>query len=381
MTSAPPFAPMQPLLSGSADPRCCAVVAIPARDEEAVLGRCLQALAGQVDAQGNRLELRCFEVLLLLNNCADRSAAVARAFQAAHPELALHVLERHLPPEQAHVGTARRWLMDTAWHRLQAASAATRCLLSTDADTMVAPDWIAQNLQALGNGADVVGGWVDLVRDEFAALPAALQGCYRQDRRYAALVAELEDRLDPQPGDAWPRHLDHFGSSLACTPEAYAAAGGLPAVTPLEDEAFIDSVRRAGLRLRHEPAVRVYTSARLAGRAPVGMAGQLRLWHNMDGPRAQEVPSAAFLQHRFRTLRRLREIFRTKQVGDLPLPTRWWAETFARALAEQTSCPEFLAAVYCDILIQESFAGPATEPVTEAIASLGAMVAQLLASS
>src|SRR5579875_3250180 len=234
-----------PLLAGSAAATCRACVTIPAKDEADSLSRCLDALASQVDLSHTPLPSCTFEILLLLNNCNDRSAEVAREWSTCHPEVVLHITERVLPPEQAHVGTARRLLMDTAFQRLQGSPHALTAILSTDADSTVAPDWIAQNLSALEHGAEVVGGLVDLLPEELERLSPQVRHCCRQDRRYAQLIAHLEDLLDPQEGDPWPRHLDHFGSSLACTPAAYAYAGGMPAVSPLEDEAFIDRVRRA----------------------------------------------------------------------------------------------------------------------------------------
>ena len=113
-------------------------------------------------------------------------------------------------------------------------------------------------------------------------------------------------------GDAWPRHLEHFGASLACTPEIYARAGGMPAVAALEDVAFVDRLRRVDARLRHEPGVIVYTSARLDGRIATGLAGQLRCWQQMHTRGKDHVVlSAAYLHHRFDVLQRLRNFYGT----------------------------------------------------------------------
>lgn len=371
-----PFVPHPSLVPGTAHSLCRACVVVPGRNEETALSRCLDALSVQLDTQGRPLPEHHFEVVLLLNNCTDQSAEVARAWQVAHPALDLYVVERTLPPAEAHVGTARRLLMDTAWWRLQAAGDVAS-ILSTDADTQVAPDWVARNLDALGQGADAVGGLICLVDEDLCALPEFVRNCYKQDRRYAALVAELEHALDPRPGDGSPRHLDHFGSSLACTRRAYAVAGGMPAISPLEDEAFVDRIRRANLFLRHDPTVRVYTSARLDGRAAMGLACQLRLWDGLAHCDQHLVPSAAFLEHRFRMMRRLREIFATKQVGDLHLPTEWWENTFAESLRDEATCPGFLGAIYCDIFIAEAFAGPAQEPIAAAIEGMERWLSRL----
>ena len=362
------------LLRGPAPDSCRVCVVVPVRNEERGLPFCLHALQAQVDLEGRAVPAESYEVLLLLNNCTDESAAVVRRWCESHASTNVRILERTFARPQAHVGTARALLMNTAWHRLRNVAPEDGAILSTDADTVVAADWIAQNVSALANGADVVGGAVELSKAELGQLPPKVRRCYEQDRLYASLIAQLEDALDPQPGDPWPRHLDHFGSSLACTPAAYAKAGGMPAVSPLEDEAFVDCVRRAGLRLRHDPRVRVWTSARLLGRAEVGMAGQLRLWSELASENEHQVTSARFLEHRFETLRRLRAVFATKDASHFALPTPWWRETFADALRQEATCPGFLAAVFADVLIQESYcrtqAEPVQEPIQEAIRKL-----------
>ena len=370
--SGPCFEPLQAIVEGGASDDCRACVTIPARDESESLPRCLDAIARQVDLDGAALGPETYEVLLLLNNCTDLSPSVVCDWRKRHPYMVLHVVECTLRSEEAHVGTARRLLMDTAWKRLSQHPhrGYERAILSTDADSVVASDWIAQNLRALQQGADVVGGCVNILPQELRTLPKTVRRCYQQDRLYAQLTAQLEHLLDPQECDPWPRHLDHFGSSLACTPRAYATAGGMPSVSTLEDEAFIDRARRANLRLRHDHKVQVYTSARLHGRAKVGLAGQLRLWSQMECQKAHFVPSAAFLEYRFRTLRQMRQIFKARDVGSFHLSTEWWVNTFREALERETTCAGFLGAVYCNVLIEETFQGERVEPIEEALAGL-----------
>lgn len=371
------FLPVQPLIGGQAGTDCRACITVPVRNEAATLAGCLDALGAQRKINDEPLPGSCFEILLLLNNCTDGSAEVARRWQERHPEVAVHIAERTLRKAEAHAGTARRLLMDTAWHRLAGVRAQLCAILSTDADSRVAPDWLAQNLLALERGADAVGGLIGMAVEDLGAAGPQVRCCYERDRRYAELIAKLEDLLDPQAGDPWPRHLDHFGSSLACTPAAYAKAGGMPAISPLEDEAFVDRLRRAGLCLRHEPAVRVFTSARLQGRAAIGLAGQLREWNELSGPAAHRVQSTAFLTHRFCMLRQLRELFRTgdwTSAGFLPPDVQTYYENASRS-AE--SVPAFLARVNCNAQIEESFTGEREQPILDAIRDLEATIVQL----
>ena len=355
--------PGELLLEGVAGARCRAVVALPARNEEMSLAATLDALSRQVDLTGEPLAREIFEILLLLNNCTDGSAAVAYEWQREHPEVTLHCCERELAAAEAHIGTARRLLMETAWSRLQGARESC-VILSTDADSYVAADWIVQNLLAIERGADAVGGVIELISHDYESLSDAVRKAYAADRRYQYLVAEMEDLFDPQAGDAWPRHLEHFGASLGCTPEIYVRAGGMPALAELEDVAFVDRLRRVDARLRHEPDVVVTTSARMDGRVMTGLSGQLRCWQRMhDEGEMHVVGSAAWLEHRFRCLRRLRMYFATGDVTTLQM----WPETRRKVMEgarkQSGGVGEFLCLVNCDRLIHETFAGEREEQI------------------
>ncbi len=350
------FRPEITLMQGTAHENCRAVVILPARNEETCLAATLDALAAQVALTGARIPADAMETLLLLNNCTDDSAAVVRQWQARHPGFILHLLECILPGEVAHVGTARRLLMDTAWSRLAGRTASA--ILSTDADTLVAPDWVAQNLRAIENGADAVGGVIDLMDGDLDSLPSGARDAYLRDRKYQRLVAELESWLDPQEGDPWPRHLEHFGASLACTPQIYARAGGLPPVKPLEDVAFVNALRRVGARLRHDPAVVVKTSARLDGRAEVGLSGQLRIWQDMsESSQPHVVRSCEWLTHRFECLGRLRKVCRSAETEELESLPAAWHSHLLRARGEVLSVSEFLGVIDSEGLIGESYRG------------------------
>ncbi|HYI14911.1 MAG TPA: glycosyltransferase family 2 protein, partial [Thermomicrobiales bacterium] len=218
-----------------------------------------------------------FEIILLVNNSDDGSAAAARAFARQHAELALHVVEIDLPEEVAHVGRARRLLMDLAAARL----GPTGVIATTDADTVVAPDWIAMTLAEIAAGADAVAGRILVDPVGFAEHDRHAQLFHLRDVTYRYLVAELEARLAPDPFDPWPRHFQHFGPSMAVTVETYLRSGGMPPLPSLEDVAFSDALRRIGARIRHSPAVRVVTSARPTGRTGFGFAVQLGCWSQM----------------------------------------------------------------------------------------------------
>jgi hypothetical protein len=263
-------------LSGSASlVRPGFVVAIPVRDEEERLPACLRALAQQRDRSGRPIPPALVRIVLLANNCADRSATLARCLGECW-SLAVHVVEQSFPPATAHAGAARREAMDLAEAWLRERGEDDGAILTTDADSQVAPDWIAENLAAIDAGADAVLGRISL-DSEGKYLPAALHRRGRLEDAYERLLAELSWLLDPLEHNPWPHHATISGASLAITRSAYRRAGRLPRVPLGEDKALIALLSRQDARIRYCPSVHVTTSGRTQGRAPGGVADTLRI--------------------------------------------------------------------------------------------------------
>ncbi|WP_345124813.1 glycosyltransferase [Hymenobacter antarcticus] len=282
-------------------------IIIPAKDEAAGLPATLAALATQTDLAGRPLPAGCFEVLVLANNCADATAEIARRQAHRWPHLALGVAEINLPKAQAHVGRARRLLMDEACARLELVRG-TGIIASTDADTRVAPTWVAAIMAEIAAGADAVGGRIstEFYQDDQPEL-RSLRRIQTRDAAYRLLCTRLEHAIDPAPADPWPRHHQHFGASLAITTRAYRRVGGLPEVRFLEDEALCQRLRQHDLALRHSPRVQVLTSARREGRVEVGLSWQLREWLRMSQQqREPHVENPNQLARQWRLRRRLR---------------------------------------------------------------------------
>ena len=288
-----------------------ACVIIPARNEAEHLPATIAALAAQTDLQGRPLPADSFEVLVLANNCQDDTSARVRQLARQFPHLALHVAELYLEKEHSHVGCARRLLMDEAGTRLEQVGQPAGLIASTDADTRVAPTWLAATQAEIAAGADAVGGRI-LTDAEAAAPPACptlagLHHIQQRDTTYRLLCARLEDQLDPTPADPWPRHHQHFGASLALTTRAYRQVGGLPEVRYLEDEALCRLLRRHDLALRHSPRVQVLTSARRDGRVEVGLSWQLREWQRLNQQQREPlVDNPVQLARRWQLRRQLR---------------------------------------------------------------------------
>lgn len=248
----------------SARPDLPVAIAIPARNEADWIARCLNALDRQLD--GAR-----YDVVLLINNSTDPTAAIARAMR---PTLSfvLDLVEHDFPSKQQTAGQARHLAMELAAGKLPPGGV----LLSTDADGQVAPDWLAANLFHIRHGADAVAGRAVLDEADAAAIPAVLHEDDARECAYGALLDEIDHLIDPDPADPWPRHTEHSGASICVTLDAYRRAGGVPPIAVGEDRAFFAALRRADARIRHALDVCVTVSGRIDGRAVGGMADTIR---------------------------------------------------------------------------------------------------------
>ncbi|MBV9873090.1 MAG: glycosyltransferase [Verrucomicrobia bacterium] len=279
-------------------PRLRVCVVVPARNEESELPRLIMALAGQLGLDGLPLDPEVFEIIILLNNCIDRSATVLRDLRPASA-LKLHVAEVTLQAFEAHVGRARQMLFDTAYDRFRSIGRLDGLILTTDADTRPESDWIGQTRAEFTKNLSGIGGRVLLEPSERAALPPSVQQLFLLDVGYRRALEEMRSLYAPEPEDPFPRHHQHYGASLAVTAAAYARAGGMPLTRSSEDAALYHAVVASGGRFRHSYRVRVHTSARVLGRAEGGLACALRSWRDRaNTARAVLVESAEHAQNR-----------------------------------------------------------------------------------
>ncbi len=248
---------------------CRMTVAIPAKNEEAFVTRALSAFVDQRDARGARLDPQMYDVIVYCNDCSDATAERARRFAREAPELSIHVVEAQLPRVAAHVGTARRNVLELAVGRFEAARRVDGIVASTDADSTVDATWVATMLREL-RGADAVGGHVTIDTSERDAMLAPLRLLYDRELVYRREIGFAEARFDPRPYDPFPRHDSFVGANFATTVATYRRAGGLAPLSRLEDLAFSRALERADARIRHTYDATVVTSARSIARVDGG---------------------------------------------------------------------------------------------------------------
>ncbi|GAA3641993.1 glycosyltransferase family 2 protein [Microbacterium awajiense] len=218
------------------------VVAIPAHDEEELLGACLESVA--LAARAAQAGGVSVDTWVALDDCSDRSEAIARA--AGVHTVAL---------TQRRVGAARRAAIESALADFGEAALSSLWLAHTDADSVVPPHWLVHQLRLARDGADVVIG---TVRPDF------------------------RDLTERQSAAWWRTHVPGVanghvhGANLGIRASTYLAACGFPPVAAHEDVALVDATRAAGARIVASDAAWVRTSGRGVGRAPDGYARYLR---------------------------------------------------------------------------------------------------------
>ena len=349
------------LVAYNIDPNCLAVIVLPVRNEAELLAENLESLTYQIS--GRRFfEPKLFEIIVFANNCQDHSAEIARCWQRKNRHLKIHVAEADIRPENSNIGYVRRCLMNEAYQRLRRTARKSGVILTTDADTKVAPNWLAANLEEIKNGADAVGGRILIDRHELDKMHRQARRFHLFDTAYRLLTAEIEARLDYVSHDYLPRHHQHFNGSFAVTTEAFARAGGVPDVRFLEDVAFYQSLLRVDARVRHSPLVRVQTSARRDGRTESGLSTQINEWAVL-GENGEKflVESAVEIEERFHLRKNLRGMWNdSRRLAIADEKVSALAERFLIAknfLRRELDAPQTFGSLYEKVTLEQSKTG------------------------
>lgn len=262
-------------------------VVVPARNERARLPRLLRSLEQQTDRRDHRrLD---FQVVVLANGSSDDTEAVAQE----------HLQKRDLPgtvlrwsaDEEPNIGLVRRELMAHALRSMRVAGALDQppsWVAWTDADCVVAEDWIAQTDSLFQRGFGAVAGHV-AVDDRDDGEARRLHGLRYQ---YHTHFNRLWRELSRHPDDRLSDHHFNCGASLAFAVEAYRSIEPVPALAYEEDKVMWNRIAESGFRTVRSDRVRVVTSARKKGRCRAGLASQL---DDLESPqrrqRWMQVPS------------------------------------------------------------------------------------------
>jgi glycosyltransferase involved in cell wall biosynthesis len=208
-------------------------IIVPAHNEEDHIDDCLHSLA--VAARCEALGGEDVHIWVAADSCTD--ATVERCLLHA-----VHVITLRA----RNVGAAR------ATAARAALRAGARWLAFTDADSVVAPDWLAKQLAL---NSDAVCGTVT-VRDWSCCDEAVRQ-------QHLATYRDVEGH----------RHV--HGANLGVSAHAYRRAGGFPPLATHEDVALVEALEANGSSIAWSATPRVRTSARRDFRAPGGFGAAL----------------------------------------------------------------------------------------------------------
>lgn len=200
-------------------------VVIPARDEEANIGRCLTSIVAQDYPQSR------FSVIVVDDHSADATAAIVRNFAALDPRISL-IQSPPLPP---------RWVgkSHACWIGARIAAANSEWLLFIDADVTVAPAALSSAVQAaLRERLDLLSLAPRQDLHSFAErliLPCGL-----------VMLAFLQDLKRAQARSG--RDVTATGQFMLVRRDAYEAVGGHAAVCTAicEDLEFARRLKQSG---------------------------------------------------------------------------------------------------------------------------------------
>jgi 1,2-diacylglycerol 3-beta-glucosyltransferase len=232
------------VLPPATGPSARLAVLVPAHDEEELVGRCVASLVAQAYPAPHR------RVIVIADNCEDRTAEVARAAGA-------EAMERR--DDRRGKGHALRWAMD----RLLGEARPPDAVVVVDADSVADPALLAHLAGALAAGADAA-------QAEYLVLA---EGASTRSRLVAAAFLLFHRvRLGGREALGMPAALVGNGMLFS---RRLLETRPWNAFTGVEDLEYTIELRLAGIRPRYVPA------ARVEGPVPHGyrgMRGQRLRW-------------------------------------------------------------------------------------------------------
>jgi len=221
------------------------IVLIPARDEEELLPRCLRSVLISVGQLPKRVGS---DIIVISDSSTDRTSKIATTMLGSSTA----VVNAHV----GSVGSARRLAADHFLKRYRG-SLDRLWLANTDADCIVPPSWLSDQLSLADQGIEAIAGIVsvDSFDEHGPEVPKRFQATYTIH------------------GDGSHPHI--HGANLGVRADAYLRAGGWSELHTAEDHALWRCLLREGTRTVSTARIEVSTSGRRVGRAPHGFAGAL----------------------------------------------------------------------------------------------------------
>ncbi len=233
------------------------VVVVPVRNEEKLLGLCLDHVRLAMEQLHRARPQITVSLTVVLDQCQDSSALVAASHAARDKRITV------ISVDFGSVGSSRASGIENALAALSSCVPPDRSLhetwiACTDADTQVPAHWLTRAVELAESGHDAVTGTVEPDRNELGeTLFAAWQ---REHRSHEG-------------------HNHVHGANLGFRASEYRAVGGFPPVPVDEDVLLVDRLRAHGARILATGQLHAITSGRIQGRVGTGFAAYL---HSLD---------------------------------------------------------------------------------------------------
>jgi glycosyltransferase involved in cell wall biosynthesis len=224
-------------------------VLVPARNEEELLPRCLVSILKACERLPADVT---YDIVVCADRSTDRTLQAAESYLSGRGEV--------VTSDAGAVGFARALAVETALQRYS--GALQRCwLANTDADCCVPETWLVDQLALANNGVEAIAGTVDV--DCFSDFKPGVAALFS-----ASYIIHADGS-----------HPHVHGANLGVRADAYVRAGGWASLRTAEDHDLWNRLMDNGARRASVGRMKVITSGRRQGRAPLGFAGALAL-HN-----------------------------------------------------------------------------------------------------
>jgi glycosyltransferase involved in cell wall biosynthesis len=223
-------------------------VCIPAHNEAGTIADCLRSVLRA--AAGVSIPVH---IVVAADACTDETVRWAAAMKS--PAVTIEEINARS------VGVARRYGIRCLQERLGERGT---WLATTDADSLVPPDWLVRQLAYGASGFGLVCGTVTV--SDWADHTCAL-------RRHVV------DEYARPARESTAGHGHIHGANLGFSATAYATVGGFASIDYNEDVELVAAAEVSGVPIAWAADIPVTTSSRLVGRTPNGFARYLTFAH------------------------------------------------------------------------------------------------------
>lgn len=216
-------------------------IVIPAHNEAMTITKCLASVQTAIEQLPSTITAT---MLVVLDSCSDDTLTLVESMRVKSADVDYLCCDYQCVGQVRDLGIRHAIAAGATW------------LACTDADSVVTPDWLIQQIAHIkAQPTDMICGVVSV--DSWAHLTP-------QTREY--YMAHYQDKMGH-------RHI--HGANLSFSAESYLAVGGFAPLGCHEDVDLVKRFESTGYAITWSNRVRVITSSRLQARATEGFAAFL----------------------------------------------------------------------------------------------------------